>query len=307
MKNIAIIVLNWKQPQLTVDTVESLLKINHKKFNFKIIVIDNGSTDDSVEMFRKKYQKNELIKILDTQKNLGYVGGNNFGIKYALKHNYDYVLLLNNDVIVDNDFLTNLLKPALKNNSFGILGPKIYFAPGHEFHKDRYSKDEVGNVIWAVGGQMDWNNILGSNIGVDEVDHGQFEKMTTDLDFISGCCMLVRKEVFEKIGLLDQDYFMYLEDVDFCQRAKKAGYKLTYIPSSKIWHINAGSSKSGGDLHDYFITRNRLIFSQRFARLRTKFAVFRESIKTLFTSKSQWKRQAVIDFYLHKFEKGSWL
>ncbi|MFA7676037.1 MAG: glycosyltransferase family 2 protein, partial [Candidatus Shapirobacteria bacterium] len=250
----------------------------------------------------KKYKNNNLIKILDTKSNLGYVGGNNFGINYALENNFDFIILLNNDVIVDQNFLEELLK---ESNHYDILGPKIYFAPGFEFHKDRYQKKDLGKVIWSLGGKIDWNNIYGSNISIDKVDHGQFEKINENIDFISGCCLMASRGVFKTIGLLDKNYFMYLEDVDFCQRAKRSNLKLACIPKSVIWHINSGSSKSGGDLHDYFITRNRIYFAYKYASLRTKLAVFRESFR-LFFSQSKWKRQAVIDLYKHKMNKGSW-
>ncbi|MDD2482724.1 MAG: glycosyltransferase family 2 protein [Candidatus Shapirobacteria bacterium] len=301
MTKIAIIVLNWKQPKLTVDTIDSLLKINHPSFSYEIVLVDNGSSDNSLEIFNKKYNKNKLVKILNTKANLGYVG-NNFGINYALDNNFDFIVLINNDVIVDPNFIEELLK---ESNNYDILGPKIYFAPGFEFHKDRYQKNDLGKVIWSMGGKMDWNNIYGSNISIDKVDHGQFEKINEDVDFISGCCLMASRGVFKTIGLLDKNYFMYLEDVDFCQRAKKSNLKLACIPKSIIWHINSASSKSGGDLHDYFITRNRIYFAYKYAGLRTKMAIFRESIKTFF-SQSKWKKQAVIDLYLHKMNKGSW-
>ncbi len=301
MKKIAIIVLNWKQPKLTVETIISLLKINHSSFTYEIVLVDNGSPDDSLKIFNKKYKNNKLIKILNTKSNLGYIG-NNFGIKYALDNNFDFIVLLNNDVLVDPNFLEELLK---ESNHYDILGPKIYFAPGFEFHKDRYQKKDLGKVIWSLGGQMDWNNIYGSNISIDKVDRGQFDKINENIDFISGCCLMASRGVFETIGLLDKNYFMYLEDVDFCQRAKKSNLKLACIPKSIIWHVNSGSSKSGGDLHDYFITRNRIYFAYKYASLRTKFAIFRESLKTLF-NQSKWRRQAVIDVYKHKMNKGSW-
>jgi hypothetical protein len=301
MKKIAIIVLNWKQPKLTVETITSLLKINHQSFIYEIILIDNGSPDDSLKIFNKKYKNNKFIKILNTKSNLGYVG-NNFGINYALDNNFDFIVLLNNDVLVDPNFLEELFK---ESNNYDILGPKIYFAPGFEFHKDRYKKKDLGKVIWSMGGKMDWNNIYGSNISVDKVDHGQFDKINENIDFVSGCCLMASRGVFKTIGLLDKNYFMYLEDVDFCQRAKKSKLKLACIPKSIIWHVNSGSSKSGGDLHDYFITRNRIYFAYKYASLRTKIAIFRESIKMLF-NQSKWKKQAVIDVYKHKMKKGSW-
>jgi GT2 family glycosyltransferase len=212
--------------------------------------------------------------------------------------------LINNDVIVDSDFLKNLVKNTQK---YQLLAPKIYFAPGYEYHADRYKSKEKGHVIWFAGGQMDWNNIYGSHIGVDEVDHGQRDTVNDQVDFLTGCCLLVNRQVFEKIGFLDDDFFMYLEDADFCQRAKRNNFKLAYIPTSKIWHINAGSSKSGGDLQNYFITRNRLLFGFRYARFKTKLALIKESFFQLTNSKiSKWQKTGIIDFYTRKLGKGSW-
>jgi len=301
MKTVAIIILNWKQPQLTVDTIDSVLKIKHSSFKYKIILVDNGSPDNSLEIFKNKYQKNQLIKILDTKGNFGYAGGNNFGIKYALKNKYDYLMVLNNDVLVDQLFTEELVKEL---NNYDIVGPKIYFAPGFEYHKDRYQKKDLGKVIWSMGGIVDWNNIYGSNIDIDEVDHGQFNKINNNIDFISGCCFVAKREVFEKIGNFDEKYFMYLEDVDFCHRAKLNGFTLACIPKSIIWHVNSGSTKGPGHLQNYFITRNRIYFASKFAKLRTKFAIYRESFKFLF--KSKWQRRGVVDFYLKRMEKGSW-
>jgi len=302
MIKVAIVLLNWKQPKLTIQTLESLLKMKSKSFDYQILLLDNHSPDDSLKILKEKYSKNKKIRIIDTGDNLGYVG-NNVGLKISLKENFDFSLLINNDVLVDPDFLEELIK---ESNNYHLLQPKIYFAPGYEFFKNKYSKKEIGRVIWSAGGQIDWNNIYGSNFAVDEVDNGQHDQIKTDLDFLTGCCLLINNKVLNKIGLLDEKYFMYFEDVDFCQRAKKAGFKLAYIPKSKIWHLNSGSSKSGGDLHDYFITRNRLLFALRYANLRAKFAVFRESLRFLIKPVSKWQRQGIIDFYLNKFNKGSW-
>lgn len=305
MVNVGVIVLNWKQPQLTIETIESLKKINHKAFNYHVYITDNGSTDNSIDQFIQKYKNSKNITILKSKNNLGYAGGNNFAIKKILKYNYDYILLSNNDVLYHPDFLENLIQVSQKQN-LDIVGPKIYFAYGHEYHKNRYSKKELGKVIWSVGGKIDWNNIIGENIGVDEVDNGQFDKINTNVDFISGCVMLIKTSVFKEIGLFDEKYFMYLEDADFCARAKNKGFKIAYIPESVVWHINAGSSSSGSSLHDYFLTRNRFLFAFKYAEARTKFAIFRESIRTLLKSRSVWQKKAVIDFYFKKFGKGSW-
>ncbi len=301
MKTVAIIILNWKQPQLTVDTIDSVLKIKHSNFEYKIILVDNGSPDNSLDIFKEKYLKNNHVKLLNTKSNLGYAGGNNFGINYALKNKYDYLMVLNNDVLVDPMFAQELVGQLKR---YDIVGPKIYFAPGFEYHKNRYQKNDLGKVIWSMGGQVDWDNIYGSNIDIDKIDHGQFNEINTNIDFISGCCFLAKNEVFKKIGNFDENYFMYMEDVDFCHRAKLNGFSLACIPKSYIWHVNSGSTKGPGHLQNYFITRNRIYFASKFAKPRTKFAIFRESFKFLF--KSYWQRRGVIDFYLKKMKKGSW-
>jgi len=304
MTKIALVVLNWNQPKLTIDTITSILKIKSLNFNYKIYLIDNNSTDNSYNIFKKEYRKNSKIEIIQTDSNLGYVG-NNVGIKKAIKDNFDYVLLINNDVIVDPNFLNELLAGA--KLGYDLVGPKIYFASGFEYHSDWYSPKEIGHVIWSAGGQIDWNNIYGSNIGVDQVDKGQFDKINDKVDFLTGCCLLIKSSVFKKIGYLNEKYFMYLEDMDFCQRAKKVNLRMSYIYKSKIWHVNSGSSKSGGNLHDYFITRNRLIFGFEYARFKTKLALIRESLRQLFSLKtSKWKKKGILDFYFNKYYKGSW-
>ena len=189
-----------------------------------------------------------------------------------------------------------------KDRGIGILGPKIYFAPGFEFHKDRCKKEEQGKVIWYAGGKIDWKNVYCSHRGVDEVDQGQYGRQE-ETDFVSGCCMMIRKEVFEKIGLLDKKYFLYLEDVDFCIRAKRAGFRVVYTPKVHLWHKNAASSeKPGSKIHQYYQTRNRLYFGFRYAPLRSKLALFRESIK--FILKNNIKRKACFDFYSGRFGYG---
>ena len=304
MVNIALVIINWNKPEMTNDTIKSILKIETRGFNYKIFLVDNGSSDQSFEIFQKEYSNNQKVEIIETHANLGFVGGNNVAIKRILKSDFDHVLLINNDVIVDPEFLKNLIKNTSK---YQLLAPKIYFAPGYEYHADRYRPKEKGHVLWFAGGQMDWNNIYGSHIGVDEVDHGQRDQINDQVDFLTGCCLLIDRRVFEKIGLLDEKFFMYLEDADFCHRAKLAGFKMAYIPDSKIWHINSGSSKSGGDLHNYFLTRNRLLFGFRYAKLKTKLALFKESLTQIFNpSISKWQKTGIIDFYLQKLGKGSW-
>lgn len=306
MTKIAVIILNWNQPKLTFTTITSLKKTKSKNFTYHIFLIDNGSSNNSKNLFNHKYSKDPKVTLHYLPNNLGFAGGNNVGIELALKRKFNYILLLNNDTIVDPKFLIYLVNTLLEDKSIGIVGPKIYFAPGFEFHKDRYSPKDIGKVIWSAGGLIDWNNIIFSNRGIDEIDHGQYDRPTSKIDKISGCCALIPSDVFETIGLLDNDLYLYNEDDDFCQRLVKAGYRLYYQPKSFIWHLNSGSSSSGGGLlHDYFMTRNRLVFGFRYASIRTKFALFRDSLRLLLFG-YRWQKIGVIDFYRHRLGKGSW-
>jgi GT2 family glycosyltransferase len=306
MTKIAIIVLNWQQPQLTIDTLDSLKKIKHNRFDYHIYLVDNGSKDNSCDIFTQRYQKDKDVSLIFLPDNVGFSAGNNAGIKLALKHKFEYTLLINSDVVVDPNFLTELVKTFDKDPKLGVVGPKIYFAPGFEFHKDRYKKSDIGKVIWSAGGDVDWNNVYANNIGLDEVDIGQYDTPRLDLEFITNCCVLIKSSILKKTGIMPEDYFMYCEDSDFCQKIYRHGFKIAYQPRSVIWHVNSGSSQAGGGaFHDYFLTRNRLIFASKYASFRTNFALFRESIRLLVRG-TPWQKRGVIDFYLGKRQKGSW-
>jgi len=157
-------------------------------------------------------------------------------------------------------------------------------------------------VIWYAGGIIDWDNILAKHRGIDEVDRGQYEE-TSETPFATGCCMLIRKEVVEKIGLLDEKYFLYFEDVDYSLRAKKAGFKIVYFPKAHLWHKNAASSgKPGSATHVYYQTRNRLYFGFKYASLSTKKSLFFDSLKMIM--KNNLHKKACLDYYLGRMGKG---
>ena len=159
---------------------------------------------------------------------------------------------------------------------------------------------------------MDWNNVIGKHHGVDEVDKSQYEKVE-ETEFASGCCMMVKREVFEKVGFFDERYYLYYEDSDFCQRVKALptgrqgkGHRVMYAPKAVIWHKNAASAHgSGSSLQDYYITRNRLLFGMHYAPFRSKLALVRESFSLLLNGR-QWQRRGILDFYLGKFGKGNY-
>ena len=303
MKSVFISILNFNGKNNTLECVESLRKIDSSDFKLTILVVDNGS----IEKLNMKSQSfgETKIEVIRNEENLGFSGGHNVGIKYALKNGADYVIILNNDTYVDSNSIKELLNAAEKDNKAGILSPKIYFAPGFEYHKDRYSKKDLGKVFWYAGGEIDWRNVVGHHRGVDEVDKGQFDK-TIEIELATGCCMLVKREVFEKIGMFDEKYFLYYEDADLCMRAKNNGFKIMYVPQSVIWHKNAVSAGgSGSKLQDYYITRSRLIFGTKYAPVRAKLALLRESFRLLLVGRF-WQKRAVLDFYLGRLGKGSY-
>lgn len=300
---IFVVVLNFNGGDFILDCLTSLEDVKKPKgATLEFVVVDNNSTDGSVKAIKEKFPQ---VTFLESKVNLGFAEGNNVGLRYAVDNGADEIIVLNPDTVVDQDLVINLDKIAQKNPKAGILGPKIYFAPGYEFHKGKYQKSERGKVIWYAGGVMDWDNVLASHHGVDEVDRGQHEKIGKT-DFISGCCMMVKREVFENIGFFDSRYFLYWEDNDFSQRAKKAGFGLLYVPGAHLWHLNAGTTGgSGSHLHDYYTTRNRLLYGLSYTPWRARFALFRESLKLLVAGRP-WQRKGVIDFYLRKFGKGSY-
>lgn len=299
-----IVVLNWNGKKDTLECLQSIEKLDTFQHELNVVLVDNASTDGSISAFKKLKPENFSLKILESKKNLGFAGGNNLGIKYALGYEGDYILILNNDTTVSSDLLIQFIKEAEENPRAGIFSPKIYFAPGFEFHKERYKKEDKGRVIWYSGGKIDWNNVYGFSRGVDEVDSGQYDKVE-ETDFATGTCMFISRKVLKEVGMFDEKYFMYYEDTELSVRAKKAEFKVMYVPGATLWHKVARSSAIGSELNDYFTTRNRMLFGIKYAKLRTKIALVKESIKLLLNGR-KWQKVGIKDFYLSRFGKGSW-
>lgn len=285
-ENLAVVILSFNGRDSTLECIESVKSAKKGNISVRIIVVDNASADDSLNALRKV----EDINLIVNNKNLGFSGGMNKGIEYALKHKATHIMLLNNDTVIDKNLLINMVRASVKAD---IISPKIYFSAGHEFHKNRYQKTDLGKVIWYSGGSIDWKNILGVHAGVDEVDTGQFNNLR-EITFATGCCILISREVFKKIGLLDENYFLYLEDMDFCYRAQKAGFKILFDPQSILWHKNASAAGgSGSKLQEYYFTRNRLLFAFKHASIRMKAAVLRQALGDIL---NPVRRQALFDF-----------
>lgn len=232
-----IILVNYRTVNDTIECVESLKQIKYKNYN--IVVVDNYSNDGSLE----KLEECTGIKVIESRENKGFAGGNNIAIEYALKNKAEYILLLNNDTTVDPDFLSELIRND--SEEVGILTGKILF------YTDR-------NMLWYAGGQI--SKIKGTTeVNGYKIDKGQYNE-NKYVTFASGCCMLIKRNLIEKIGLLKEDYFLYFEDSDYCARVQKSGYKIKYCAKSIIYHKVSTSTGKYSYNYLYYFTRNRLLF-----------------------------------------------
>ncbi len=280
MPKVAVIILNYKVKDLTLKALLSVKKSNYK--NLQTIVVDNNSKDGLKEALKDQ----DGITFIQNDENLGYCGGNNIGIIRALDSGADYVFVLNPDAQVEKEAIKNLVEAAQKED-IGIAGPKVLF-------DDR-------KTIWYAGGIFDMNNVIGAHRGVDEKDQGQYNNVG-ETDFVTGAAIFIRRDVLDKIGLFDTRYFLYYEDSDFCFRAKKVGFKVMFVPTAIVYHLNAQSTKLGSPLQDYYITRNRMIFAAKFLSTRTRLALFREALRHL---GKPARRLAFFDFLIGRFGSGS--
>lgn len=242
---VSIIVLNYKGCE---DTLACLRSLEHLTYpNVEVIVVDNDSGDGSVEAFREAHPG---VKIIETGSNLGFTGGNNVGIRHALKHGADYVMLLNNDTIAAPDMVDVMVEVMEVDPNIGVSGPMIYY----------YSAPET---IWSAGGAIDWSRGTTSMVGLNEPDKSQFGLHPRPVDFVTGCCLLARREVWEQAGLLDEKFFMYYEETEWCVRASRAGYQIVHVPMAMLWHKISIESRAASPRTHYYMTRNRLLFLNR--------------------------------------------
>ena len=259
--SIAVILVNWKKYNLTSNCINSLNKSNYK--NFKIILVDNEYSEKSLIDLKNKHK--ELI-VFKEKNNLGFAGGNNIGIRYALENDYDYIMLLNNDTEVKENFILTLVERMEKNLFLAAVQPLIL----------NFSNK---SIIWNAGGKLNKflgltstrlnNNKLNSSIVFDDYT-----------DWISGCCILIKSEILTKVGLLDEKFFNYYEDVDWSLRMKNLGYDLGFVKESIIYHHGSSSSKNkknkegviSSKIH-YFNIRNHILLLKKHKNLFNFFGI----------------------------------
>lgn len=219
---VAVIVLNWNNLRDLQPCLESLRGITYEAAT--IVVVDNGSSDGSAAFVREHFPEVHLIALPE---NLGFSGGNNVGIRWAMAEGYPYVWLLNNDTLVDPGVLEPLVAMA-EDPSVGAVGSKIYYA-------DR------PHLLWFAGGMIDFDYGRIWHRGIREEDLGQYDH-PADVDYLTGCSLLVGTAVLEQVGLLDEAFHAYGEDCDWCRRIREADWRLVYVPGSKVWHKISASS-----------------------------------------------------------------
>lgn len=235
-----IVVLTWNGRDLTLDCLASLRHLDYP--TYRVLVVDNGSTDGTVAAIRRLYPE---VGVLENGENLGFAEGNNAGIRHALAGDADYVMLLNNDTTVDRDMLTVLIGVAEADPSIGVVGPAIYY---HD-HPD---------TIWSAGNAIDWRGGALQRVHADERDI-QIEA-PYESDYVTGCALCMKREVMERIDLIDGRYFIYFEETDWCLRARAQGYRVVVVPRARMWHKVSASMKRDSPATTYYMTRNRFLF-----------------------------------------------
>lgn len=245
-KKVCVVLVNYNTTKDTLECIESLNKIDYH--NYEIIVVDNASSDELTELERLN-EKKQII-LLHAVGNLGFAGGNNIGIEYAIKtENADYVLMLNNDTVVKKDFLTRLVKEAEADKEAGMIcGTILRYEP----------KDE----IWYKGGSIDLKKAVVKHWGYGQKNEA-FTVEKQYVTFATGCLWLMPKRTLETVGLLTEDYFMYGEDADYCLRFTEKGLKILFVPEAVIWH-KVGRSSKVSDTMQYYMVRNDFIVFSRF-------------------------------------------
>lgn len=246
LDKVSIILVNYNGKDYNKECIESIFNSSYK--NIDVIVVDNDSKDGSVDLLREQF--GNKIDLMLSRKNLGFSGANNIGIEKALRNGSDYIVLLNNDTIIDKDLISNMIKAAKEEND-AIISPKIYYYD---------NKD----IIWSAGADMRWKKGVTDQRGINQKDDGSFDKRE-EVEFGTGCCLLIPSKVISDVGLLSDDYFLYYEDTDYCMRVRAKGYKIVYEPTAVLYH--KVSASTGGEVspgYIYYNTRNRLIFNERF-------------------------------------------
>lgn len=290
---VVIVILNTNRRQ---DTLECLASIHQNVYsNYKSIVLDNNSTDGSIVSIEEEFPTVQIINIVE---NLGYAGNNNVGIEAAIDQGANWVLVLNEDTILDADCLYNLVKVGKSDHCVGVVGPMVY-------HHDE------PNIIQSAGGMLNssWDSL---HVAQNEPDQGQITE-PHQVDFISGCAIMISRNALDQVGGFDKRFFYYKEETELCIRVRKAGWKIMHVPDAKIWHKGVQREYNPGPHVSYYGTRNKfLMLAKHDAPLKVWVVSWLQKIRTLlsWTLKPKWRSKkahrnavlrGILDFLQHNW------
>ncbi|MEA5046217.1 MAG: glycosyltransferase family 2 protein [Petrimonas sp.] len=239
---LSVITVNYNGKDDTLRLIESLR--NHLSIPYEFIVVDNGSVEDEAAELQTNYP---FIKTIRSERNLGFAGGNNLGVRQA---SGSYLFFLNNDTFVRDDSISCLIDIMKQNPLLGGLSPKILFA------------DTTGGIQFAGYSQLSSITLRNRLIGFRELDEGQHDQ-SHPTPYLHGAAMLIRREAIERAGMMPEIYFLYYEELDWSLQIRRQGYVLEYHPSAVIYHSESRSTGQNSPLKAYYLTRNRLLFAHR--------------------------------------------
>ena len=237
---IGIVLINWNRFALVAACIDSIRRSGYDRT--RIVVVDNGSADDSPAWLRAAYPE---IEVIENGQNLGFAGANNVGMRWLLTAGVDCVLLLDDDTEISPAMLHELVAVLFTDEGIGVVGPKIYYFDDAE-------------RIWFSGGAVDR---LGQadHPGADALDQ-DVTTLATDVDYITGCALMVKRSVIERVGLLEERFFAYYEETEFCARIRAHGFRVTLVPSATMWHKVRPGDRPSSPVYLYLMTRNRLLY-----------------------------------------------
>lgn len=247
LPHVTIVILNWNQKADTLECLDSVKRMTYPSFS--VVLVDNGSSDGSPDAIEHWSDGKIPVTLIRNEKNLGFVGGSNQGMRLALATGTDYVFLLNNDTVVDPDVLAILVQAAERSGDIGMVGPKIY-----QYGKGKLL-DSAGTraITWLAQGFL---------MGHGEEDHGQYD-YPIDLPYVTGTALLVKRTVLERVGLMDEDYFCYFDDFDWGMKVREAGYRLLMEPKAVVHHKGSRTAGFNSPFYMHHMVRSRIIFARK--------------------------------------------
>jgi len=239
---VSIITINFNQLKLTCEMLDSLRKLSWPAV--EIIVVDNHSAEDPTTVITERYPE---VKLIVSKENLGFAGGNNLGIQASKG---EYLFFLNNDTEVDKGVLEPLIEVFNSNPDAGVASSKLLY----------FGSDEI--IQYAGSSRIDPFTGRSRRVGHMEKDRGQYDRVC-ETALAHGAAMMVPRRVIDKVGVMPEFFFLYYEEVDWCESIKRAGYKIFFVPGSKVYHKESMSIGKGSTLKTYYMTRNRLLYMRR--------------------------------------------